>query len=315
MHQRGGRRFLNEFGESPALYGSLPELRSTWSSILQKMVAKYKVQSTVDQSVVTKDVTLRDFWLRIYTSSGASANKPVGIYFHGGGWAMGAVDEEDAFCRLISKHHQMTLVSVEYRLAPQCQYPIPLEDCVEAVKWSLENLQPPSVVLIGASAGGNLAFGAALKLIDQDRGGEIEGVVSLVPVTVHPDAVPADLKPRYTSYEMNGDATVNTTSAMMTYFEAYGAPPEDIYTSCLLHPKLGQLRRVYIAECGADTLRDDARLMKEVLETAGVAVAYDGYPGYPHYSWTFPSKHLDQHREEFLAKALDGVKWVAGMDS
>ncbi|KAL5046734.1 hypothetical protein BDW71DRAFT_207219 [Aspergillus fruticulosus] len=315
MHQHGKRQFLDEFGESPALYGSLPELRSTWSAILQKMVAKYEAQSTVDESVYTQDVTLGDFWLRVYTSSGASTNKSVGIYFHGGGWAMGAVDEEDAFCRLISKHNQMTLVSVEYRLAPQYPYPIPLEDCVEAVKWSLENLQPPSVVLIGASAGGNLAFGAALKLIDQGCGGVIEGVVSLVPVTVHPDAVPTDLKPRYTSYETNADATINTTSAMMTYFETYGAPPEDIYTSCLLHPKLGQLRRVYIAECGADTLRDDARLMKEVLEKAGVAVAYDGYPGYPHYSWTFPSKHLDQHREEFLDKALDGVKWVAGLNS
>ncbi|RDW65638.1 alpha/beta hydrolase [Aspergillus mulundensis] len=279
------------------------------------MVGKYKVKPTVDNSVQTRDVTLADFWLRVYTPPGDTSNKPVGVYFHGGGWAMGAVDEEDAFCRLISKHQQMTLVSVEYRLAPEYKYPVPLDDCVEAVKWALENLHPPSVVLIGASAGGNLAFGAALKLIDQGLGGKVSGVVALVPVTVHPDAVPEDLKPRYTSYETNADASVNTASAMKTYFETYGAPPDDIYTSCLLHPKINQLKRVYIAECGADTLRDDAVLMKEALEKAGVSVSYDAYPGFPHYSWTFPSTHLDKHREEFLAKALGGVEWVAGLDS
>jgi len=49
--------------------------------------------------------------------------------------------------------------------------------------------------------------------------------------------------------------------------DAYGAPPDDKYTSCLLHPELQHLRRAYIAECGTDTLRDDARLMKEKLET------------------------------------------------
>ncbi|KAL4758052.1 alpha/beta hydrolase [Aspergillus foveolatus] len=308
-------QFLDEFGESPAIYGSLPELRSSWSEILQKMVAKYEIQPNVDETVHARNVTLDHFWLRVYTPPGASTSRPAGIYFHGGGWAMGAVDEEDAFCRLVSKHHRMIMVSVEYRLAPKYQYPIPLDDCVEAVKWSLENLQPPSVVLIGASAGGNLAFGAALKLADQHLGGNTQGVVSLVPVTVHPEAVPAALKSRYTSYATNADATVNTDSAMRTYFDAYGAPANDIYTSCLLHPRLGQLKKVYIAECGADTLRDDARLMKDALENAGVPVAYDDYPGYPHYSWTFPSKHLDQHREEFLAKVLEGVKWVAMLDT
>ncbi|KAL4908674.1 hypothetical protein BDW74DRAFT_175356 [Aspergillus multicolor] len=309
------QKFLDEFGESPRLYGALEELRTTWSGILQRMMAKYNIEFTLDDSVQTKDVNLDDFWLRVYTPPGDTSNKPVGVYFHGGGWAMGAVDEEDAFCRQISKHHQMTLVSVEYRLAPQYKYPIPLGDCVSAVYWTLAALHPSSVVLVGASAGANLAFGAALKLIDQGFSESVSGVVALVPVTVHPDAVPEDLKTRYTSYEENADATVNTASAMKTFYTAYGAPHDDIYTSCLLHPKLNHLKKVYIAECGADTLRDDAVLMREALEKAGVPVSYDAYPGFPHYSWTFPSKHLDEHREIFLGKAMDGVKWVAGVDS
>ncbi|KAL4919157.1 Alpha/Beta hydrolase protein [Aspergillus aurantiobrunneus] len=306
--------FLDEFGETPALFGSLTDLQKGWSKLLQKMVAKYEIPKP-DESVRTKDITLKHFWLRVYTPPALAANSPVGVYFHGGGWAMGSVDQEDAVCRLISKHHRMPLVSVGYRLAPEHRYPAALDDCVEAVVWSLVNLQAPSAILIGASAGGNLAFGVALRLIDQGRGEQVDGVVALVPITVHPDAVPAAVKSRYTSYETNADATVNTRSAMHTFFEAYAAPVDDKYTSCLLHPKLNCLKKVYIAECGADTLRDDARLMKEALEKAGVPVTYDAYPGYPHYSWTFPSKVLDQHREEFLSRMLDGVTWAGCLDS
>ncbi|KAI9371745.1 Alpha/Beta hydrolase protein [Aspergillus egyptiacus] len=286
------------------------------AKILQTMVTKYQLPPP-DESVQTKDITVGDFWLRLYTPPGSTntntADKPVGVYIHGGGWAMGSVDQEDAICRLISKHHGMTLVSVSYRLAPEYKYPTALDDCVDAASWAVSNLHASSVVLIGASAGGNLAFGVALKLIDQGHGEQIAGVVALVPVTVHPDAVPEPERGRYSSYDENANSTVNTASAMRTFFDAYGAPADDTYTSCLLHPRVKELKKVYMAECGLDTLRDDARLMQRALEQLRVHLSYDAYPGFPHYSWTFPSKLLDQHREEFLGRMLDGVRWVAGL--
>lgn len=292
--------------------GSITGIQKGWDNLLQKIVSKYEFPKP-DESVQAKDITLNGFWVRVYTPpEGKNESDTVGVYFHGGGWALGSVDQEDALCRLICKHHRMTTVSVEYRLAPKFKYPIPLDDCVEAVRWSLSNLQAKSAVLIGASAGGNLAFGTALRFIEQGNGDLIKGVVALVPVTVHPDAVPESMRGRYTSYKTNADITVNTASAMKTFFEAYDAPADDKFTSCLLYPRLKDLRRVYIAECSADTLRDDARLMKEELESVGVPVTYDAYPGYPHYSWTFPSKHLDVHRQEFLGNAMNGIEWVKG---
>lgn len=223
---------------------------------------------------------------------------------------MGSVDQEDALCRFISKECQMTLLSVEYRLAPKFKSPAALDDCVHATLWALENLAARQVVLIGASAGGNLAFGTALRLIDRGMADQVKGVVALVPVTIHPDAVPGEMEARYTSYEEHAENTVNTKSAMMTFWELYSPSPENPYASCLLHPQLGQLKKVYVGECGTDTLRDDARLMKEILDKANVPVRYDSYPGFPHYSWTFPSKCLDEHRNEFLQNVLGAVQWV-----
>ncbi|KAL4798523.1 Alpha/Beta hydrolase protein [Aspergillus venezuelensis] len=307
------QEFLEELGETPALYGSLSEIQGSWEKLLVKMGAKYNVPLP-DESVRTEDFTLENFWLRVYTPPSSTAGKPVGVYYHGGGYAMGSVDQEDAVCRLISKHHGMTVVSPSYRLAPAYKYPAALDDCVETVNWALSKLQAPSAIIIGASAGGNLAFGAALKLADQGLGDKVLGVVALVPITIHPDAVPADKKAQYTAYDDNADATVNTRSAMWTFLGAYGAGPDDKYTSCLLHPDLNRLKKVYIAECGADTLRDDARLMKEALKKADVPLTYHAYPGFPHYSWTFPSKLLDQHRNEFLENMLNGIQWVGALE-
>ncbi|KAL3462626.1 Versiconal hemiacetal acetate esterase [Aspergillus heterothallicus] len=316
------RKFVEEFGYSPALSGTLAEIEAGWLKMGEQLAAKYTFPEP-DTTVQTEDITLANFWVRVYTpppqakSNTAPTNppKPAGIYFHGGGWTMGSVDQEDAICRLISKSHRMPVVSVSYRLAPAHKYPTALDDCVEATLWTAQHLHAHSLVLIGASAGGNLAFGTALRLLDAGRGDLVAGVVSLVPVTVHPDAVPRECRDagKYTSYDTNATATVNTKSAMETFFAAYAAPPADRYTSCLLHPRLRELKKVYIAECGADTLRDDARLMREALEREGVPLVYDSYPGFPHYSWTFPSAHLEAHARGFLGRVLEGVKWVGGL--
>ncbi|KAL3469645.1 Alpha/Beta hydrolase protein [Aspergillus californicus] len=318
-------QFIDEFGESPALSGTLAEIESAWLGILSRMVAKYKDNMAVPEAlkqVQTKDITVKDFWLRVYTPPASSDPKPkantVGIYLHGGGWTMGSVDQEDAICRQIATHHTMTIISVSYRLAPEHRYPAALNDCTEAVTWALANIPgASSVTLIGASAGGNLAFGTALKLLDEGRGATFNGIVALVPVTVHPDIVPAGIKQagRYTSYDINATATVNTKSAMETFLDAYGAPVGDLYTSCLLHPRIKELKRVYLAECGADTLRDDARLMGGVLGDSGVPLVYRAYPGFPHYSWTYPAPCLEGHRAEFMGDLMEGVKWVSGLGS
>jgi versiconal hemiacetal acetate esterase len=75
-----------------------------------------------------------------------------------------------------------------------------------------------NVVIIGGSAGGNLAIGSALKLIDEGRGASISGVVALVPITVHPDVVPENLKHLHTACEENAELTINSRSAMLAFW-------------------------------------------------------------------------------------------------
>ena len=142
---------------------------------------------------------------------------------------MGDLNGEDAQCRLIAKQCKMVLVSVDYRLAPKHKYPAALDDCTEAAKWALRNrdtlrANTAPITLIGASAGGGTAFSTALKLIDEGLAAQVAGVAAMVPVTVHPDAVPSDLKAKYTSYEEHAEHTVNTKSAMEAFFGKSNTP-------------------------------------------------------------------------------------------
>jgi versiconal hemiacetal acetate esterase len=186
---------------------------------------------------------------------------------------MGDLDADDGNCRAISKGSGVVLVSVDYRLAPAHPSPAALDDCVAAFKWTFQNAASlggtaGSVFIAGASAGANLAFGTALRLIDEGLGSQITGVVAQVPVSVHPDLVPEELKSQFTAYDEHAEHTVNSKSAMLAFWDAYGCP-KDNYANCLLHPKLNELSKAYISVCGHDTLRDDGRLMKAALEKNG----------------------------------------------
>ncbi|KAK4175380.1 Alpha/Beta hydrolase protein [Triangularia setosa] len=307
------REFIAELGEAPHLTGSTDETKQQWGVLIGKMMQRYGFPPP-DPTVISEPIQFGDISVRTYTpihANSGDTNLPLGVYFHGGGFVMGSVEQEDGFTRALSNNSRMRIVSVGYRLAPEFKFPTGLGDGMAAAVWALNHFGAGEVTLMGTSSGGNLAFGVGLRLIERGMRDKVRGVVALAPVTVHPDAVPMDKREGYTSYEENSDYTVNSKSAMLSWLGTYGGAPEDPYLSVLLHPRLGDLKRVYMTESGADTLRDDARLMKDSLEEAGVAVMYDAYPGYPHYSWLFPCKSLAEHQKVFWGNMLKGIHWVA----
>ncbi|KAF4766162.1 hypothetical protein HAV15_010665 [Penicillium sp. str.  len=266
--------FVQEIGPLLMTGTTVEDLFKDSEVNMQKIISRYEIPPP-DNSVKTEDIKLKDAWVRVFTPPSATGDEPVGIFMHGGGWIMGSVDHEDAACRKISKNIGMKVATL----------------------WTLEHFSLSSVVLMGGSAGANLAFGVALKLVESGLEDKVRGIVALVPCTIHPDAVPEDKKEYFTSYEENAIHTVNTLAAMKCFLDSYAPPPDDTYFSVLLHPRLKDLKKVYIVECGTDTLRDDSRLMKGALEEVGVPIMYDDYPGYPHYFWSYPSPVLAQASE------------------
>ena len=65
--------------------------------------------------------------IRIYRPA-ASAELPILMYFHGGGWVIGDLELEDSICRTLAKQADCMVVSVDYRLAPEHTFPAAPED-------------------------------------------------------------------------------------------------------------------------------------------------------------------------------------------
>lgn len=190
------------------------------------MAARYTFPPP-DPAVKTDDKTIGEgLRIRIYTPENYSKGNPVGVYYHGGGWAMGDMDGDDAFCRAISKGGNVVLVSVEYGLAPQNEHPGLINDCWVGLKWTLDNAEalggiPGKIFTAGVSAGGQLAIAMALKAVDEGLGSSVVGVIAEVPATVHPDGVPEELRSKYTSYEEHDNHTVDTARAMRTFWSKH----------------------------------------------------------------------------------------------
>ena len=96
--------------------------------------------------------------VRIYRPYGGET-LPLHVFFHGGGFCMGTLDERDNGSRGLAVDAACVVASVEYRLAPENQYPTLTEDCYAALCWLVEHaaeldVNPEAVSVGGESAGG-----------------------------------------------------------------------------------------------------------------------------------------------------------------
>jgi acetyl esterase/lipase len=74
--------------------------------------------------------------MRIYRPTTAAKELlPIGLFAHGGGYVCGSLDSEDFLCRALVERVRSVVVSVEYRLAPECKAPAQMEDAVRGFEW------------------------------------------------------------------------------------------------------------------------------------------------------------------------------------
>ena len=84
-------------------------------------------------------VTMRDggeINVRLYTpNANPGHGHALFVIFHGGGYCLGGLDTDEVVCRLICRKLKVAVLNVDYRLAPEHQYPTGLNDSYDAVKW------------------------------------------------------------------------------------------------------------------------------------------------------------------------------------
>jgi len=86
-----------------------------------------------------RDVDAAGVPARLYRPRSATGGSV--LFMHGGGWALGSVETHDGFCRALADGSGATVLSVEYRLAPEYPYPAALDDCDTAWYWLRGNAE------------------------------------------------------------------------------------------------------------------------------------------------------------------------------
>ncbi|MGR7027663.1 alpha/beta hydrolase [Geodermatophilus sp. URMC 62] len=117
-----------------------------------------------------------DVPVRVYEPDGGGTGRPCLVWLHGGAFRLGDLDvpEADWTARQVCERAGAVVVSVDHRLAVGgVTYPVPHDDVVAAVRWVRDSaadlgIDPARIAVGGASAGGNLATGAVLRLRDDD---------------------------------------------------------------------------------------------------------------------------------------------------
>ena len=228
--------------------------------------------------------------VRLYepASSGTTAPataRPLHVFLHGGGWCVGDLDQRDPRCRTIAAEAGCVVASVDYRMAPENAYPVPLEDCYAALVWLVEHAEelrvdPARVSVGGESAGANLA--ALVALLARDRNGPALVLQWLdVPAT--------DLTMQQPSIDRLATGYGLTKADMLRYRAAYlrEIDPADPYVSPLHHDDLAGLPPALVMTAEYDPLQDDGSAYVARLREAGVEVEHHHLPGMVHSSFAF----------------------------
>jgi len=142
----------------------LDRLSSTWlgtSNVKHETIGGVKVE-----------------WIR----RSAPSSKGIIAFFHGGAFCVRGEKTDRRFCRAISDITGLPVVLVPYRLAPEHPFPCGLEDCLAVLaKLSAVTEDSTRVVVLGHSAGANLALSAMMKLRDQGNSLPVAAVLLSVP--------------------------------------------------------------------------------------------------------------------------------------
>jgi acetyl esterase/lipase len=232
-----------------------------------------------DHKVPTPDgATLLARWYR--QPSGDS--RAAVLYLHGGGMILGSVPIFDGPVSRYVARTGVPMLSLEYRLAPEHPHPVPVEDAYAGLAWLAGHaaglgIDPGRIAVMGDSAGGGLAAGAAILSRDR-KGPAVARQLLIYPMLDDRTTVPDPYIAPLAGWSYDDNATgwnallgtghehreVDPSAAPGRLRDAAGLPPAYI--------EVGQL----------DVFRDEALRYALTLSGAGVPVEFHLHPGVPH---------------------------------
>lgn len=233
------------------------------------------------------------------------SERGVYLHFHGGGWMIGAPQENDQRLRRLAENTGLATISVDYRLAPEHPYPAAPDDCEAAALWLISDaardFDRSFIAVGGESAGAHLSLVTMLRLRDR-HGLKPFAAANLV-------AGLYDLSMTPSVRRWGTQKLILTTRDVRNFIERFlsaGGDRADPDVSPL-HADLSGLPPALVT-CGTkDLLIDDSLFLAARLTAAGSPVELAVYPGGCHVFQGFPCAQGEaslKQMDDFLNAAI-----------
>lgn len=229
------------------------------------------------------------------------------LYIHGGGFVLGRPEMADDYLADLANELNVLIVAVDYRLAPEHPFPIPLEDCYAALAWIFNEglalgVDTQKVMVMGHSAGGGLA--AAVSIMARDRNEyRLAGLLMVYPML--------DNRTGSTTSSADNPTTGTlswTREANRFCWECLqGAYALDDDRAALFSPALATdltgLPPSFMSVGALDLFLEEDVAFALRLSKSGVPVELHVYPGVPHMFDQYPGRPTDQLKQD-ITRAL-----------
>jgi acetyl esterase/lipase len=251
--------------------------QSAWFAKMRVFPGKIPQVAAVDYAIPVADQ--QTILARCYYPSNQRYAHVV-VFYHGGGYVLSDVNLYDTTCRWMCSVLEMPIISVDYRLAPENPFPVPIDDGYQALCWVSENfkalnLQPSQIIVAGDSAGGHLA--AMVSHIARDKVGPAISWQWLIYPWVDNDAT----RPSYQNFATGFGLSKRS---MLWFNDLYlKNNNKTFYPNYPLHfSDFSHLPPAYIIVAENDVLLDEGKIYAERLRTAGNKVYFELAEGMIH---------------------------------
>ena len=232
----------------------------------------YEVFEIMEKFILREDA--EPLMVRIYIPRGINKKEksaPVILYFHGGGFIMGCVEDHDPLCGKLADACNAIVISVEYRLAPEFPFPACIDDAVCAANWAYENAgklggDKEKLIAGGDSSGANIC--AVLALLAKE--GKVPKLSYLILFYGVFGCVRMEDSETAKKYG-NGEYVlpVNAMNEMMKIYVPEGTDPDDIRLNPGRAEDLSGFPSSVIVTAEFDPLRQDGEEFAKRLKNAG----------------------------------------------
>ena len=230
------------------------------------------------------------------TAEGANKARRI-VYLHGGGWSAGGPKSHKGIMAKLARLSKVSILFVDYRLAPENPFPAPLDDCVTAFEWALVN-GPDSaqaglagrdpverICLAGDSAGGNLAAATCVRLAG--TGGRMPDRLVLIGAALNLVLAGGARENTWLWVREGIDDDFVTPDTLAFSVESY-LPPNRSAADPEISPALAPAQALdkfpptLLQVSSAEVLEYDSRTFADRLAKSGVRVTLSLWPDVPH---------------------------------